>query len=212
MIAIMIAMKVDRPTREAHGAALLKAAGKLFRARGLDAVRIADVSAAAGLTHGAFYGHFDSKTALAEAACRTGLEDAAAKWRRRAAHARAEGADPVGTLIDRYLTEAHRDALADGCVLSALGPELSRADPPLRAALADGAALLSAVLAEEIAALHPGATAAQAGAAAEATLAAMLGGLALARAYATDPARSRATLAAAAALARRAAIPDTAKD
>ena len=77
MIAIMIAMKVDRPTREAHGAALLRAAGKLFRARGIEAVRIADVSAEAGLTHGAFYGHFASKTALAEAASRVGLEQAA---------------------------------------------------------------------------------------------------------------------------------------
>src|SRR5271165_2136726 len=100
MITIMIAMKVDRPTREAHNAALLAAAGKLFRGHGLDAVRIADVSSAAGLTHGAFYGHFPSKLALAEAACRSGLQEAAQRWRRRAARARAEGRDPVGAVID----------------------------------------------------------------------------------------------------------------
>jgi TetR/AcrR family transcriptional repressor of nem operon len=207
MIAIMIAMKVDRPTHEAHGAALLRAAGKLFRARGIDAVRIADVSAEAGLTHGAFYGHFASKTALAEAASRFGLEQAAAKWRRRAARARAEGADAVAVLIDRYLTEAHRDQPETGCVLSALGPELARAEPALRAALADGTALLSAVLAEEIGARHPEAAPERVRATADATLAAMVGGLALARAHSTDRARSRATLAAAAALARRAADP-----
>jgi TetR/AcrR family transcriptional repressor of nem operon len=210
MTTIMFAMKVDRPTREAHGAALLAAAGKLFRARGIGAVRIADVSAEAGLTHGAFYGHFSSKSALAEAACRSGLEDAEKRWRRRAARARAENRDPVGALIDAYLTERHRDEPASGCVLSALGPEISRAEPALQAALADGAALLAAVLAEEIRLSHPGATPERISAAAEATLAAMLGGLALARAYAPDARHSRAALAAAAALARRAADPSPA--
>jgi TetR/AcrR family transcriptional repressor of nem operon len=207
MTTIMIAMKVDRPTREAHGAALLAAAGKLFRARGIEAVRIADVSAEAGLTHGAFYGHFSSKSALAEAACRGGLEDAEKRWRRRAARARAAGRDSVAALIDAYLTERHRDEPANGCVLSALGPEISRAEPSLKSALADGTALLVAVLAEEIAARHPGAAQDRVNAAAEATLAAMIGGLLLARAHATDLARSRAALAAAAALARRAAVP-----
>lgn len=203
----MIAMKVDRPTREAHGAALLAAAGKLFRGRGIEAVRIADVSAEAGLTHGAFYGHFPSKAALAEAACRSGLEEAAARWRRRAARARAEGRDPLSALIDAYLTERHRDEPANGCVLSSLGPEATRAEPPLRAALADGTALLLDVLAEEISPRHPQAAPAQVATAAAATLAAMIGGLLLARAHSTDPARSRAALAAAAALARRAADP-----
>jgi TetR/AcrR family transcriptional repressor of nem operon len=205
MTTIMIAMKVDRPTREAHGAALLAAAGKLFRGRGIEAVRIDDVSRAAGLTHGAFYGHFASKSALAEAACRFGLEEAEKRWRRRAARARAAGKEPVGALIDAYLTERHRDTPEDGCVLSALGPEISRAEPPLRMALADGAALLAAVLAEEISARHPDATREKINAAAEATLATMVGGLALARAYATDATRSRAALDAAASLARRAA-------
>lgn len=203
-------MKVDRRTHDAHRDALLNAAGRLFRAQGLDAVRIADVSEAAGLTHGAFYGHFPSKTALAEAACRSGLEDAAARWRRRAARARAEGRDPVGALIDAYLSERHRDAPETGCVLSSLGPDLARADAPLRAALADGTALLLAVLAEEIAARHPEAAPAAVETAAEATLAAMIGGLMLARARANDPVRSRDALGAAAALACRAAIPSPA--
>ncbi len=207
MIGIMIAMKVDRPTRDAHGAALLAAAGRLFRQRGLDAVRIADVSAAAGLTHGAFYGHFPSKAGLAEAVCRDGLARSAASWRRRADHARAEGRDPLAALIDNYLTESHRDAPGEGCVLASLGPEIGRADAATRAALADGAAGLLGVLEEEIASAHADAPPARVTEAAEATLAAMLGGLLLARAHATDPARSRAALAAAAALARRAAVP-----
>lgn len=208
MIPIMKPVKVDRPTRDAHGAALLAAARRLFGARGIAPVRIADVSAEAGLTHGAFYGHFPSKAALAEAACRDGLARGAAAWRRRAARARADGRDPLAAIIDGYLTEHHRDDPGDGCVLAALGPEVARAEPASRAALADGAALLLDVLAEEIAASHPRAAPDRVAAAAEATLAAMLGGLQLARAHATDRTRSRAALSAAAALARRAADPD----
>lgn len=200
-------MKVDRSTREAHGDALLSAAGRLFGARGIAAVPIAEVTAAAGLTHGAFYGHFPSKTALAEAACRSGLEQGAQRWRGRAAAARAEGRDPLTAIIASYLTEHHRDDPGEGCVLAALGPEVTRAEPALRAALADGATLLLAVLRDEIATAHPTAARDRVEAAADATLAAMLGGLQLARARSTDPAHSRAALAAAAALARRAAIP-----
>jgi TetR/AcrR family transcriptional repressor of nem operon len=177
----------------------------LFGGRGIEAVRIADISAEAGLTHGAFYGHFASKAALAEVVCRTGLENSADKWRRRAARARAEGRDPLAAIIDAYVTERHRDDPGQGCVLAALGPEVARADPALKAALADGAALLLGVLIEEIARRHPATPPERVAAAAEATLAAMLGGLQLARAHATDTARSRAALAAAAGLARRAA-------
>jgi TetR/AcrR family transcriptional repressor of nem operon len=198
-------MKVDRTTRDAHGAALLAAAGKLFNGRGIEAVRIADISAEAGLTHGAFYGHYPSKAALAEAACRSGLEESAAKWRGRAARARAEGRDPLAAIIDAYVSAKHRDEPGEGCVLASLGPEVARAGPALKVALADGTALLLAVLIEEIAAAHPGAAPDRVGTAAEATLAAMLGGLQLARAHATDSARSRSALAAAASLARRAA-------
>jgi TetR/AcrR family transcriptional repressor of nem operon len=207
LTTIMITMKVDRPTREAHGAALLTAAEKLFRERGIEAVRIADVSTEAGLTHGAFYGHFESKAALAEAACRSGLEQAAARWRRRAARAHADGHDPGGALIDAYLTERHRDEPAGGCMVGALGAEVARAEPALRAALAEGAAGLIDVLAEEISAAAPAASHHAVRAAATATFAAMLGGLDLARTLAPDPDASRTSLAAAAALARRAAVP-----
>jgi len=207
MMPIMIGMKVDRPTHDAHGAALLAAGAKLFRARGLESVRVADVAAAAGLTHGAFYGHFASKSALAEASCRSGLAEGEQRWRRRVARAQADGRDPVAALIDAYLTERHRDAPAEGCVIGALGPDVFRADAALRAALAEGTASLLAILAAEILAAHPKATPEQARKAALATFAAMLGGLELARALAPDADASSRALTAAARLARQAAQP-----
>ncbi len=207
MMSIMIGMRVDRQTHAAHGAAILEAATRLFRRRGIAAVRNADVSAEAGLTHGAFYGHFASKAALAQAACRDGLARGADRWRQRAARARAEAADPLAAIIDSYLTERHRDSPETGCVLAALGAEATRAEPELTAALAAGTGLLLDVLTEEVAARHPAWPQAQVGRAAAAVMSALLGGLLLARACATDPERSRTALTEAAALARLAADP-----
>jgi TetR/AcrR family transcriptional regulator, transcriptional repressor for nem operon len=196
-------MKVDQKTMAAHRAAILTQAGRLFRRHGIDGVAVADITGAAGLTHGGFYGHFPSKSALAADACRSSLEHAAETWRQRAAAARRSGADPIATLIDAYLTPARRDQPDTGCMLAALGPEASR-DPQLRSAMATGVNALVAVLAELIAERRPDATPAANAQAALAALAAMSGGLSLARTLAADNDRSTAVLEGAAALAKRA--------
>ncbi len=198
-------MKVSRTLAAAHRAALLEHGGRLFRRHGIDAVRLADVAREAGLTHGAFYGHFPSKAALAAEAAGESLESGALRWRRRAERARAAGNDPLAAIIGAYLSEAHRDHPEEGCALAALGPEVSRAAPPLSDALHGGTELLLAVLEDEIAQLDPGGAAAARRGAALAMLAAMTGGVILARALATDPAASRAALDSAARLARSAA-------
>jgi TetR/AcrR family transcriptional repressor of nem operon len=180
-------MRVTKFVREAHRAAIIEQAGRLFRRRGIAGVAVADVTAAAGLTHGAFYGHFASKDALAAEAVRSSLFAGATAWQRRAERARQEGRDPLAAVVRAYLTEAHRDAPEFGCVLAALGPELARAGPPVADALRDGTQALLAVLGE-IAAPEK----------ALAILSTMTGGLVLARALAADPNASRAALDAAA--------------
>ncbi len=197
-------MRVDRPTFASHRAAILAAAGRLFRGRGIAAVPLAEVTRAAGLTHGAFYGHFSSKDALAAESCRSLLHDAADRWTARAARAREQGNDPIAALIDAYLTERHRDAPEEGCVLAALGPEIARADPPLSGALSTGVSALAAVLEQEIARRTPRFDAAERARASLAILAALTGGIIVARACRADPARSRAVLDGAAQLARQA--------
>jgi TetR/AcrR family transcriptional repressor of nem operon len=197
-------MRVSRQTLAAHRTAILDQAGRLFRGRGLDGVGVADITRAAGLTHGAFYGHFSSKSALAAEACRRSLLQGAEHWRARAARARAEGRDPLAAIIRGYLTERHRDRPEDGCALATLGPEIARADPPVRAALDEGITALAEVLAEEIGAGRPELDAAARQRIALGVLAALAGGLIIARACA-DPERSRAALDAAAEMALRAA-------
>ncbi len=117
-------MRVSRDKLAAHKAALIEQAGRLFRQRGIDAVGVADIAKAAGLTHGAFYGHFASKSELAAQSLGGSLVDGAAHWRARAERARREGRRPLNVIIDRYLTETNRDAPEDACALPSLGGEL----------------------------------------------------------------------------------------
>jgi len=187
-----------------HRAAILEQAGRLFRRHGIVGVAVADITGAAGLTHGAFYGHFPSKTALAAESCRQSLEHSAQRWRERAAEAKRKGADPIAALVDSYLTPARRDSPESSCPLVSLGPETSR-DPELRPAMAAGVNALTTVLQELIAERRPDDPPEVHLHAAVAMLATMSGGLNLARALADDPARSAAALQAAAALAKRAA-------
>lgn len=198
-------MRVTRQTFASHRAAILQAAGGLFRRRGIAAVPVSEVTREAGLTHGAFYGHFASKDALAAEACRASLEDATARWTASAERARVQGRDPIAALIDAYLTERHRDHPEEGCVLASLGAEIARAGPPLSTVLRDGVASLGAVLEQELARRMPPPGDAERRRTAMAILAALTGGLVLARACRTDPARSRDALDGAASLARQAA-------
>jgi TetR/AcrR family transcriptional regulator, transcriptional repressor for nem operon len=198
-------MRVSRQILAEHRAAILEQAGRLFRRRGIGAVSVADLTRAAGLTHGAFYGHYPSKSALAAETCAHSLADGAARWRRRADRARAEQRNAVDAIIDAYLTEEHRDAPEDGCVLAALGSEVARSDAALRNALQNGVEALIAALDDEIGRERPELDAAARSHAALAVLSALTGGLILARSLASSPQRSQAALAAAATAARGAA-------
>lgn len=191
-------MKSSRATMAQHRTAMLDAASRLFREHGIGAVAVADITRAAGLTHGAFYGHFQGKEALAAEAARTSMMNGAVAWRARADRAVAEGRCPVAAVVRPYLTEAHRDAPQTGCALATIGQELSRTDGALHDALREGVEALLAALDAAIAMARPELDAPARERAGLAALAAMNGGLILARALADHPARSAAALDAAA--------------
>lgn len=201
-------MRVSRETFDKHRNAILDAAGRLFRGHGVDRVSLAEVSREAGLTHGAFYGHFPSKTALVEASCRETLRLGAGNWRRRAAVARSSGGDGLDAIISAYLSESHRDGPEQGCALAAIGQELSRGDQASRRALDEGVAGLTEVLAEEVGLLRPELALPARERVAQGILAAMAGGLMVSRCIA-DPLKSTAALLAARAVAHTAAYVST---
>ncbi|MBK6866094.1 MAG: TetR family transcriptional regulator [Ideonella sp.] len=84
---------------------LLKAAARLFRRKGFDATTTRDIAAAAGMTAGSPFYHFESKGALLHAVMDAGMRAALA----RQAAAIEPGADPAATL--RRLIRAHFDTL-----------------------------------------------------------------------------------------------------
>jgi TetR/AcrR family transcriptional repressor of nem operon len=121
-------MRVNRIQAEENRQAVIDAASRLFRERGFDGIGLAELMAAAGLTHGAFYKQFKSKDDLIAQACDRALETGADGWRRAAGDA-GEGA--YAALVRRYLTPGHRGRVGAGCIFAALGPDAARHGPEL---------------------------------------------------------------------------------
>ena len=111
---------------------IVKEASRLFRERGFENVTVAEVMRAAGLTHGAFYAHFNSKEKL---------QAAAVAYRQALSAKRAQQngtKKQKGSYTDRYLSRSHRDNPGDGCTMAALAQEVARSTPELKAAFERG--------------------------------------------------------------------------
>lgn len=129
----MMTIMTNAPSRkeETHER-IVRAASRAIRARGYGGVGVADIMKEVGLTHGGFYAHFESKTALlAEAADRAGAEgvETLAKV--------AAGAPPdkaLSALIDAYLSQRHAETPEIGCPVAAVGSEVPRQEAEVRAA------------------------------------------------------------------------------
>jgi TetR/AcrR family transcriptional repressor of nem operon len=118
-------MKVSREQVSEHKTRILQAAAERFRERGFDNVTVAEVMKAAGLTHGAFYGHFPSKDALMAEAIAFAVTPPA----------NAAKPVPATTYADVYLSTKHRDNRSTGCAFAGLGTEAARGSPELRHAM-----------------------------------------------------------------------------
>lgn len=173
-------VRVSKQKAEENRAAILHAASRLFRARGFDGVGVAEVTQAAGLTHGGFYGHFASKEALAAEVCDLSFGDAVQ---------RVQASTDLCDYINSYLSKEHRDR-EWACPMVALGADISRLSGPVREQFSQGVARYIAA----IRALPPGdgtRTAEQA----SALVSVMVGAMGLARAVAAaNPALSEQIL------------------
>jgi TetR/AcrR family transcriptional repressor of nem operon len=107
-------MRVSREQVAENRRTILEAAGRLFRERGFESVTVAEIMQAAGLTHGGFYGYFDSKEELIAGA----LADVLAK--------RPEPSGDLAAYAAGYLSRTHRDNRGGGCPTAALAGETIR--------------------------------------------------------------------------------------
>ena len=170
-------MKVTKEKAAKNREALVEAAGRLFRERGIDGVGVAEISKKAGLTHGALYAQFPSKEALAAEAFAFGLKPGFEK-----VSADRNGRPATLTdFLDDYLSSEHRDNPATGCPMAASASEVARQDEVVCARFAEGFEQLAAVV-EGGLGTHP--VKAENRQRALAMIAAMIGGVAAARAVA----------------------------
>src|SRR6516162_6758367 len=160
-------MRVTREKAAENRARIVETASRLFRERGFDGVGVDAIMKQAGLTHGGFYGHFDSKDALAAEAVTRALAQG---------HARMSRFTELKTYVAAYLSEHHCADRAAGCGLAALGADTPREGRGVRRAMT---AYVAARL-DDIAALFGGATALRRKRAI-AALSGMVGALTLAR-------------------------------
>ncbi|PQV47643.1 TetR/AcrR family transcriptional regulator [Paraburkholderia sp. BL21I4N1] len=121
-------MKVTKARATENREAIEKAAAALIRECGFDQISVAEVAAAAGLTHGALYSHYRSKEALTKAATSRAFEDTLSEF---AGLSTAE-------FVHRYLSAAHRDHPEVGCPNAALVTEVWRQAAGTREAFRDG--------------------------------------------------------------------------
>jgi TetR/AcrR family transcriptional regulator, transcriptional repressor for nem operon len=118
---------------ETH-ARIVKKASVRLREKGAHGVGVADLMKEAGLTHGGFYAHFDSREALVIEAFADAMDRSTERWRKL-----AEQTPPdkrLATIVATYLTPLHRDDPGHGCAVPTLGAEIARESPKTRRAFA----------------------------------------------------------------------------
>ena len=184
-------MRKSKEEAEKTRRRIVTSAAAEFRERGIVATGLNDLMRAAGLTHGGFYRHFDSKEQLvaeatdeALAALIKRIKDAAGRGRTKS---RSHGG--LGAAVGEYLSLRHRDDPREGCALAAMGSELTRAGAKTREAGTTGFQKLVETLAGEFRRMKPD----QAKKRALVAAATLVGALTISR-IVTDPILSKAIL------------------
>ena len=126
-------MRYGRDRKQATRRRIIQAAGRRFKANGIDGSGIAALMADAGLTNGAFYAHFDSKDDLVASAVADQLREQCEMLA-----AAAPGHAGVEQILRAYLSVGHRDSPEHGCPSAALLDEIARSAEVTRRAYTEG--------------------------------------------------------------------------
>ena len=129
-------MRYDEGHSEKTKNRVVKIAAAQMRKHGPDKVGVADVMGRAGLTHGGFYAHFDSKDDLIAAAVDRMFEESRARFREW-----TDGKDRPEALrsyINAYVSRTHRDKPESGCAIAALSSDIRRQGSKARSAYDKG--------------------------------------------------------------------------
>jgi TetR/AcrR family transcriptional regulator, transcriptional repressor for nem operon len=127
-------MRYSKEHKQETHARIVKKASVRLREKGAHGIGVADLMKEAGLTHGGFYAHFDSREALVIEAFGYAMDRSTERWRKI-----AEQTPPdkrLATIVDTYLSPVHRDDPGHGCAVPTLGAEIARESSKTRRAFA----------------------------------------------------------------------------
>ena len=168
-------MRYSREHKLETHARIVKKASVRLREKGAHGIGVADLMKEAGLTHGGFYAHFDSREALVIEAFTHAMDRSTERWRKLAEQTPPE--KRLAMIVNTYLTPLHRDDPGHGCSIPALGAEIARESPKTRRAFAGRLEQMIDTLAAQL----PGVPRKAARKQAMAAIATMMGTLVLAR-------------------------------
>jgi TetR/AcrR family transcriptional regulator, transcriptional repressor for nem operon len=168
-------MRYSKDHKQETHARIVKKASVRLREKGAHGIGVADLMKEAGLTHGGFYAHFDSREALVIEAFAYAMDRSTERWRRLAEQIPPD--QRFAAIVESYLTPAHRDDPGNGCAVPALGAEIARESAKTRRAFAARLEQMIEMMAEQIPDLPRKVARKQA----MASLATMMGTLVLAR-------------------------------
>mgnify|MGYP001945050283 CR=1 FL=1 len=129
-------MRVSKEVMAKNNAKIVSEAARLYREKGIESTSVADVMKAAGLTHGGFYRHFESKEDLALCAIRKAFDDVTDSF--VADLELRDGRTALKNYVDKYLSREHVFGIGSGCPLASLSEEVNRASSTYAEELSDG--------------------------------------------------------------------------
>lgn len=131
--------RASRAQMERNRQTIEDVSSRLFREQGLNGLSVDELMAAAGLTRGGFYGHFESKDDLAAIACAKAFEQSAGRWKGQI-EAQPGSSDAFKAIVEGYLSTRSRDDPGHSCPATALAGDVAReaADKPVHAAFTAG--------------------------------------------------------------------------
>jgi len=168
-------MRYSREHKLETHARIIKRASVRLRERGAHGIGVADLMKDAGLTHGGFYAHFDSREALVIEAFAYAMDRSNAQWRQLVEQTAPD--KRLAAIVNSYLNKVHRDDPGRGCAIPSLGAEIARESPKTRKAFSAKLEQMMNTLAEQM----PGVVPKLARKRAMAAVATMMGTLVLAR-------------------------------
>jgi TetR/AcrR family transcriptional regulator, transcriptional repressor for nem operon len=168
-------MRYSKEHKQETHSRIVKKASVRLREKGAHGIGVADLMKEAGLTHGGFYAHFDSREALVIEAFTYASSRSREYWRKIAEQTPPE--KRLALIVDTYLDSAHRDDPGHGCAIASLGADIARESPKTRKAFSAELDHMIDLIADQIQGVPRKAARKQA----TATLATIVGALVMAR-------------------------------